>query len=186
MKTTITYMVGCLAILILLGSCNSNNVLLKRHYMKGYYFSHADKKSDVAVNTKKSESSVVHHSPVTSLVAPVVRNDKAASLSASAAITQKVSATNAHQPFKKLLANKPLRKIYSLNPVSLGKEMKKSALKPLVRDDSGLSLFWVVILILLILWAIGWLTGGFGLGNLIHLLLVAALVLLILWLLHII
>ncbi|HWY38270.1 MAG TPA: DUF5670 family protein [Bacteroidia bacterium] len=39
---------------------------------------------------------------------------------------------------------------------------------------------------ILILWAIGFLAGGFGLGGLINLLLLVALILLILWLLRII
>jgi Family of unknown function (DUF5670) len=55
------------------------------------------------------------------------------------------------------------------------------------RDNgNGLSLFWVVILIILILWAIGLAAGGFGLGGLINVLLVIALILLILWLLQIV
>ncbi|NNM94984.1 MAG: lmo0937 family membrane protein [Bacteroidia bacterium] len=50
----------------------------------------------------------------------------------------------------------------------------------------GLSLFWLIILIILIVWAIGLLAGGFGLGGLINILLVIALILLILWLLRIV
>ena len=53
-------------------------------------------------------------------------------------------------------------------------------------NGDGLSLFWLVILILLIIWAIGLASGGFGLGGLINLLLLVALVLLILWLLHVV
>ncbi len=51
------------------------------------------------------------------------------------------------------------------------------------RNGDGLSLFWIVILIVLVLWALGLLAG---LGGLINILLVIALVLLILWLLEII
>jgi Flp pilus assembly protein TadB len=56
--------------------------------------------------------------------------------------------------------------------------------KSSTRAEGGLSLFWIVILIILILWLLGVL--GEVLGNLIHLLLVIALVLLILWLLRVI
>ncbi len=50
-------------------------------------------------------------------------------------------------------------------------------------DVAGLSLFWVVILVILILWLVGF---SAGVGDLINLLLVIALVLLILWLLGIV
>jgi hypothetical protein len=53
-------------------------------------------------------------------------------------------------------------------------------------NTDGMSLFWVVILILLIFWAVGAASGGFGLGGLINILLVIALILLILWLLQIV
>ena len=50
-------------------------------------------------------------------------------------------------------------------------------------DDDGLSLFWIVILVLLILFIFGAVDGS--LGGLIYILLVVALVLLILWLLKV-
>jgi len=50
-------------------------------------------------------------------------------------------------------------------------------------DGHGLSFFWIVILVVLIIWALGL---GFGLGGLINVLLVIALVLLILWLLEVV
>lgn len=59
----------------------------------------------------------------------------------------------------------------------------KNISSPEPRED-GLSLLWIIIVVILILWALG-LIGGYG-GSLIHLLLVIALILLILWLLGII
>ncbi|MCC6372390.1 MAG: hypothetical protein IT236_15405, partial [Bacteroidia bacterium] len=53
-------------------------------------------------------------------------------------------------------------------------------------DNEERSLFWVVVLVLVVLWALGLISGGLGLGILINLLLVIALVLLILWLLRIV
>ena len=53
-------------------------------------------------------------------------------------------------------------------------------------DGDALSLLWVIVIVLLILWVLGYAAGGFGLGGLIHVLLVIALILLILWLLRII
>lgn len=55
-----------------------------------------------------------------------------------------------------------------------------------VPASGALSLLWIVIVVLLILWLLGLLAGGWGLGGLINLLLVVALILLILWLLRII
>ena len=53
-------------------------------------------------------------------------------------------------------------------------------------SDEGHSLLWIVVVVLIILWALGIISGSFGLGVLINLLLVIAFVLLILWLLRII
>jgi hypothetical protein len=52
-------------------------------------------------------------------------------------------------------------------------------------ERAALSLLWIVIVVILILWLIGILAGGFGLGGLINILLIIALILLILWLLRI-
>lgn len=51
-------------------------------------------------------------------------------------------------------------------------------------DDDGLSLFWIIILIVLILWLLGFISGNFG--GIINLLLIIALILLILWLLKVV
>lgn len=51
-------------------------------------------------------------------------------------------------------------------------------------NDDALSILWVLVLVLLLLWAVGY--WGFGLSGLLNILLVIALILLILWLLRII
>jgi len=74
----------------------------------------------------------------------------------------------------------------NLNPIVKLKSTfqdKKSKQTP-HSDGEALSLLWIVIVVLLILWALGLIAGEFG--GLIHLLLVIALILLILWLLRII
>jgi len=63
-------------------------------------------------------------------------------------------------------------------------EVKNSPKHSSGDDKDGLSLFWLIILVVLILWLLGFLIGDFG--ALIHILLVIALILLILWLLRII
>lgn len=65
------------------------------------------------------------------------------------------------------------------------KSAKKGIHSDSMKDSSeGLSLFWIVILIILILWAIGFIGGS--IGGLINLLLLVALILLILWLLRVV
>lgn len=61
---------------------------------------------------------------------------------------------------------------------------EKKAKNSAVSEGDGLSLLWIIIVVLLILWALGFISGNFG--GLVHLLLVIALILLILWLLRII
>jgi len=113
----------------------------------------------------------------------------------------------ADKPFKNNLISKPEVKKESVDTSShnkvILKETKKAKINraasfvmnrlvnksnttSLNREHEGLSLFWIVILILLILWAIGLASGGFGIGGLINVLLVIALVLLILWLLEVV
>jgi hypothetical protein len=185
MKTKLTYLLAALAAVWMLSSCNSRNVLMKRHYMKGYYFSHATGKNDVqTVRTGRSEARTGHAAP--QYVQPGISAEPMAS--AQVRQTNRLAAENRTKKEIKPAAAKKRPALYSLSPVSPHSKLThlKSALQAPVRSDDGLSLFWTVILVIVILWAIGFLTGGFGLGNLIHLLLVVALILLILWLLRII
>ena len=77
--------------------------------------------------------------------------------------------------------------IASVAPINTNTELAhtKKVVDETVAGDV-LSLFWIVILILVITWLVALLTGGWGLGGFIYLLLVIALILLILWLLRII
>ena len=102
-----------------------------------------------------------------------------------------------------VIPSKPEIKIASDNKVShasiITKESKKQKLTRSVsfvkdrlinksnttaNNEDGLSVLWVVVLVLLILWAVG--LWGFGIGGLINILLVIALILLILWLLQVV
>jgi hypothetical protein len=91
-------------------------------------------------------------------------------------------------PSQNTVAAKETRKVKVKRAVSfaMNRIVNKANTTSINRDGDGLSLFWLVILILLILWAIGLASGGFGLGGLINVLLVIALVLLILWLLEVV
>lgn len=183
MKTKLTYILACFAAIWLLASCNSRNALMKRHYMKGYYFERGTAKHTMPLprNVDKAPVSVKHKRVVTATSEPLAAADVAEA-------TPTGQASTAVKSVKKPFRMRKHPPIYTLVPVIPGIKAAESQqpLMPVVRDDDGLSLFWAVILVVVILWAIGFLTGGFGLGNLIHLLLVVALILLILWLLRII
>jgi hypothetical protein len=71
---------------------------------------------------------------------------------------------------------------------SINQASKIKLLKPVPprSNNAALSLIWIVILVLIILWILGLISGGWGMGAFINVLLVIALILLILWLLRII
>lgn len=182
MKTKIMIYLSCLAGLVLISSCGTHNTLIKRHYMKGYYVA-KQKDKQQATTTVASNKEVKHDEDITAnlhaTLAPqevnepilASRTDKEILPTMKKVRYHKAESQNAHRTISK--------------PDVQLKEMVQLK-KPVSSDSNGLSLFWVVILIIVILWAIGFLAGGFGLGGLINLLLVVALILLILWLLRII
>ena len=85
--------------------------------------------------------------------------------------SNKKSRTNLSSTFK------PMKVIFGDN------NSKQTIQKMLPVREGGMSMLWIVIIIVLILWLLGYLVG---LGSFIHLLLVIALILLILWLLRVI
>jgi Flp pilus assembly protein TadB len=76
-------------------------------------------------------------------------------------------------------------KAQNLRLFSKVNKMQKKAMKSPASGEAH-SLLWIIVVVILILWLIGFLFGGFGVGNLYNLLLLIALILLILWLLRII
>ncbi|HKC69125.1 MAG TPA: DUF5670 family protein [Bacteroidia bacterium] len=171
---------------ILISSCS----MMKRRYTNGYYISHSNNNPATAitqeqVNEKKNNPSlytiknkennnpdysskpiaIAENEPIS------VNNQKTISKSAPAIIHKRHLGYNAE---KIILEQENTKTI----------KAKKSNTESLAED--ALSLFWIIILILLILWLVAILTGGWGLGWTVHLLLVIALILLILWLLRII
>ena len=94
----------------------------------------------------------------------------------------KIENTSINKLDLKQTKNKMINPNYSLSDMKFKQQVNSSLFSPPVTSD--LSLLWIVIIILLVLWALGLIAGNFG--GLIHLLLVIALILLILWLLRII
>lgn len=191
MKKIITYSLIALLSGFLFSSCRSNLTIIKRHYNKGYYVASSknekvhtvsrepEKQPEVPValtpdsfaRQNEQSSSDTETSPVRvsnvkekETAIPKVKRNGAPGLSGQN--RNLLPATNRHHI-------KPLQ-----HKISTFKKSERST-----ASDEALSLFWIIILIILILWAVGLLAGGFG--GLINILLVIALILLILWLLRI-
>ena len=194
MKNLFTSLIICVLAALILSSCGSSSFITKRRYTKGYYVSntHGKHKTPVSTPTGKTErADVVTISPAPAadpeLKAP------AATAPEKNVLTQKKSASRL-DAIKNKIAAKQAVKSHRNNDadqqLSIG-EFKQShnklpSLRPTAgSDDDALSLFWIVIIVLLVLYLLGVISGGWGLGILIHLLLILALILLILWLLRI-
>lgn len=183
---------------IFLSSCShvSTFSVTKRHYRPGYYVEYAGKlptpsKKQVehALPQPQINNAKVAIVPVgQKQIAPYVfakneikQSDK--DISSSAAIVHSSKSMGNALPASNESSSKPSQNSKLLTNVILNSTNSMS-------DDngrrSGLSIFWIVILIILILWLLGFLSGGWGLGPLINVLLIIALILLILWLLRVV
>jgi hypothetical protein len=185
--------VVCILVAILVTSCGSNVFVAKRHYTKGYYVEKTSGLASRQENKTTDQKSVL---PPKKPAYSIARDQQAENSRIELAEKNKVAenVTAANTASKTSTTEKiTKRPRVSLNPFTNIKTLQELEKKnrPAVRpvDDSsrdGLSLFWIVITIILIVWLIGFLAGGFGLGDFIHILLVIALVLLVLWLLRIV
>ncbi len=178
--------------LLLLSSCSNLTKisLTKRHYRSGYFVDFGgrrtvpamaklpagNKHQNLSPVITKTEGSLAINTPAVNSEKPVISQNK---------ILEKPPVNLIHSFTKQLLAE-PFT--IAENPLVQNKqtfsEENFSGGGPVASD--GLSLLWIVIVILLILWLVGLLAGGWGLGGLINILLIIALVLLILWLLHLV
>ena len=195
MKKIITINIFCLLIIAFVSSCGTNSSITKRHYTKGYYVSHNKAKHKVVAGNK--ESKIVHQmtNETTALIPSkeIVKENSSNGDEVASEVKNKspLVASSSNKPVfnkrygaaKSLIKSAPGLKIF---PSKESKHSFFSKSRPVASDGSGLSLLWIVILVLLILWALGLISGGFGLGGFINILLVIALILLILWLLRII
>lgn len=190
MKKLIPFGTLCILACVVFSSCNSSFEITKRRYNKGYYIDRSGNK-DMTFITKE-KASAFHPVKVTAGQNAKVYNSIQAPIASNAIIAtsvkkpmQKTALPNrTEQIAKNLQASNATPVIQTIASVSALNSIRDG-------DDNhsrgdALSLFWLIILIVLIVWAIGLLYGGFGLGGFINVLLVIALVLLILWLLRII
>ena len=192
MKKIITFSAICIIASILFASCGGSYVsITKRHYNNGYYIVY--NKGRQAVSTPKEEGKVSQTKISTPVYNPINMSEQNTMGQYSeqsiktnntiiAASNEKVQPDAISQQDSKQ-TSEPKIKIIKNPLVQINRALPESVKSNGPSKGNGLSLFWVVILVILILWAFGL---GFGVGGLINVLLVIALILLILWLLQIV
>jgi hypothetical protein len=172
---------------ILFSSCNSNYSITKRRYNKGYYVHHTGKQAEPG--TKDKPDFAKQQTPEKIYIQAVTKSVDVTSNDQS---KNHLVATGKGKQASKLSPAKlnTLNSVKHTLPAEFTMRHQVKALKQLAKRASGdagddaLSLLWIVVVVLLILWLIGFLLD-IG-GPAIHLLAVIALILLILWLLRII
>jgi flagellar basal body L-ring protein FlgH len=179
-----------LSILISAGlySCKTASIM-KRHYNKGYYVSKKHEATEIKNQEKTTYAKKINaHEQSNSLaeinspkqVKDVVIKDEA--ITKKEAPKKSIAKENNSQPIAN--AFNGLK-----DPFNGVRTMPRELKNKLTKDDvarDALSLLWILILVLLIVYVIGLFMDLFGLGPIFHILGVIVLVLLILWLLRII
>lgn len=193
MKKLIPLSAAFLFACMMFSSCSSNFEITKRRYTKGYFIDRGSNKDMTYVAVEK----IKMPETATSLTHTGVLTEPAITANSSINSIGNVSGATIMTSLKKAGHITPPRTSFKEQPGTsvnacahvIGVSSLISVAKSGYDDNSrreGLSLFWLVILVILILWAIGLLAGGFGLGWIINILLVIALILLILWLLRLV
>jgi hypothetical protein len=166
----------------LFSACNSSLSITKRRYTKGYYIHHPSAPNALATENllKKNHKQTATTKEQNTVAA---ENEALASItgpqSPAAASPQKSRTTNAKTPERSLAPSE-----FITQPVKSFTALKKQ-IEAHSAVGEALSLLWLLVVILLVVYIAGLLFDNFGAGWIIHLLLVAALVMFILWLLRI-
>ena len=171
-KSTVIFFV----LLATLSACVTSSKMKNRHYQQWSYVSENKEENEI------TESTIVYIETNNSFETEILNE----SISIHSIVTAENSDVNQNQSIhSKSSRNKKVTdEDLSFSDLKFKKQLKSSLFPAPAPVTSDLSLLWIIIIILLILWALGLISGNFG--GLIHLLLVIALILLILWLLKII
>jgi hypothetical protein len=176
---------------VIFASCNSSLSITKRRYNKGYYVQHSHHKHVSPKDNEPDKVNTAKKDHEEFLALAKASEQEQAGTSGSARPEQpKVIAAAVGKKKDPTPGDHFSNRSGSLVPVEFVKDPVKSfkALTGKLNAGPGgeaLSLLWILILILLIAYIAGLLLDNFGLGWVIHILLVIILVLLILWLLRI-
>ena len=193
MKNKITWSLNLIILTFLFSACSQKLGLTKRHYNKGYYAESKKRVNTVGIN-KNHESDFENNSKIMSSVLNGTLTNKSNLFVGEKSRVAKTFEELRIRPLEKINFNTKKRslvirksvsqKINDLTSRSITFDLKSNLLTSSNEDsEDSLSLFWIVILILLLLWLFGYIILS---GGLINLVLALALVLLILWLLRII
>lgn len=194
MKISTLLSSACIVLSLLFISCNSHFSLTKRHYNKGYHISSYHTPSSVNKSNKSPVvKSFVEKPNIEVLDKRTIQGEIRNELPSKKTIISQEPLADGNLSNKTYIpiaaptvanTGKPIA-----NPsnTTIGKITKTGFQNNIqkINSERQHSLLWIVIVAILIIWLIGFLLDGFGLGWLIHILLVVALVLLILWLLGI-
>lgn len=167
-------------------SCGTHMSIVKRHHSKGYYVDFGkDKPNAPALKQQKEEEPKEMSEDLYASTSNDNNGYDASLLKKNKTQPEKEVATVEKKKNHFTKVRLPLSTPFKIQRMhkQLGHD---TTVAPSSSSDDALSLLWLIIVVLIILWALGFLFSGFGMGPLIHLLLVIALILLILWLLRII
>jgi len=195
MKNRIIALGGIILLLVFASACNSyrNVTVLKRHYSKGNYIS-VNKNHKSFVNHKlKSDKFQSIENAAKPINISVDNINEELNTEASAAKSVQSNTIKSVTNFSELVNSAERNKIAERERnenipklSSLKKGISKLHMLNAQKDDEARSLFWLVITVLVIIWLIALVSGGWGLGGFVNLLLLIALILFILWLLRLI
>lgn len=192
-KLLIPFVIFVAAVMTLSSCSNLSKIsITKRHYRSGYYVDFGGNRNippaPVSARTERTGKQ-----PASALAKPgnYINTTIPAPSTHKLPLVQKVK-----EPLKtleivskKVVPQEPFQKIGTYPNSILNNDRQTMSQAAQYDGEHGeraaLSLLWIVIVVILILWLIGILAGDFGIGPLINILLLIALVLLILWLLRI-
>ncbi len=187
MKRIIILIMTGITFLVILTGCSPNRSIVKRHYTGGYYIAHNSGKQQVGQHSKDRSVAAICSLPQKNLE------------NSTGTETAEIQVGGPHETLVSAQSNSDLKNVkpevkqlrphvrHKLSPLSYKiNQPQGNVFKPAADTArEALSLLWIIILIILAVWVVAFLLGGPGVSGLIHLLLVIALVLFILWLLRI-
>jgi len=195
MKKLIKYSAICIIAIagVLFSSCGSNMSVTKRHYNKGYYIARSNGKQ---TKLTKEEGKTVQGKTRQTLysIQNLEEQNVISGYSGQSPLKDNKLIVASNKKMQRKVISQPGKRqtlkqnaiIFRYPAVQIKQALSETKkVSGSSSDRDGLSLFWIIILVILILWAIGFWGGGFGLGALINLLLLVALILFILWLFRI-
>ncbi len=196
MKKVILLISSCFIVSIILTSCGTTGVsLTKRHYRSGYNLEVSSAQTKSGSKAEKISEAQTPDETVEAVVETPVEiqyasagetNENSYIKHKPVSFNQKDVASAESGSKAGISEKKESKKLISA--VAKVSSIKNTINKTFKRAHEGTNLgglIWTIAVILLVLWLISLLTGGWGLGGFLHIFLVVALILILLRLLHV-